>query len=343
MDPAGSHPHPDEDEQYSGSRRSGRFRFKKSRSHSRRDDDSGHRHHHHRHHRHREGKRSRRDEPDEGENTSKRHKIYTDNNNSADAHDTGELSPDAAFRESLFDALGDDEGADYWESVYGQPIHTYPIPSVPKGPKGKLEQMSDDEYASYVRARMWERTHEGVMEERERLRAEKAKFKEEQRKWERESQERIRFECTVQDSLRRGRERKRAKAWTSVWSEYRQSWQELDRMVAMINAKGEDAGMQSLRNLLFWPVESGKRKEVSPESVREFIRHAPPGPPDSTTREPKRKDLLAILKTERVRWHPDKIQHRYGVLGIEAVVMQSVTEVFQIIDQMWNDEREKED
>ena len=35
------------------------------------------------------------------------------------------LSPDTAFRESLFDALADDEGAAFWEGVYGQPIHSY--------------------------------------------------------------------------------------------------------------------------------------------------------------------------------------------------------------------------
>ncbi|PYH90802.1 hypothetical protein BO71DRAFT_401948 [Aspergillus ellipticus CBS 707.79] len=52
--------------------------------------------------------------------------------------------------------------------------------------------------------------------------------------------------------------------------------------------------------------------------------------------------LLATLKVERVRWHPDKIQHRYGGLGIEEVVMRSVTEVFQIVDHMWNEEREKQ-
>ena len=52
-------------------------------------------------------------------------------------------------------------------------------------------------------------------------------------------------------------------------------------------------------------------------------------------------DLLATLKTERVRWHPDKIQHRYSALGIEDDVMRSVTEVFQIVDRMWSEERER--
>src|SRR5436853_946524 len=50
------------------------------------------------------------------------------------------ISPEAAFRESLFDAMADDEGAMFWESVYGQPIHNYPKTYVNQR-TGKLEQM----------------------------------------------------------------------------------------------------------------------------------------------------------------------------------------------------------
>ncbi|RJE20891.1 hypothetical protein PHISCL_06787, partial [Aspergillus sclerotialis] len=83
---------------------------------------------------------------------------------------------------------------------------------------------------------------------------------------------------------------------------------------------------------------SGKRRDVSQAAVEEFMRHAP-SPSGDCGDTPQ--DLMATLKAERVRWHPDKIQHRYGVLGIDDVVMQSVTEVFQIVDQMWNEAREK--
>ncbi|CAG9944600.1 unnamed protein product [Clonostachys rosea f. rosea IK726] len=70
--------------------------------------------------------------------------------------------PQAAFRESLFDAMADDEGALYWEGVYGQPVHVY------SNERGELERMSDEEYAAYVRQKMWEKTHAGLMEERAR-------------------------------------------------------------------------------------------------------------------------------------------------------------------------------
>ncbi|KAJ4304391.1 hypothetical protein N0V88_002004 [Collariella sp. IMI 366227] len=65
--------------------------------------------------------------------------------------------------------MADDEGAAYWESVYGQPIHVYSRPSHSSHShpsNGQLERMTDDEYASYVRQKMWEKTHAGLLEAR---------------------------------------------------------------------------------------------------------------------------------------------------------------------------------
>ncbi|KAJ5974511.1 hypothetical protein N7481_011721 [Penicillium waksmanii] len=256
------------------------------------------------------------------------------------------LDGEAAFRESLFDALGDDEGAAYWESVYGQPIHNYAVPEIPKGPDGELERMDEEEYATYVRAQMWTRTREGMMAEQDRLRAErrKAKIREEGQQRQRgRDAERDAFERAMEDSLRRGQERRKGKAWVGVWGRYLEGWEGVQKAVLQCQdpstaaADGGDGEEKSggstaatpLRNLLFWPVESGKRCDVTPAAVEEFLKHAPEG------------NLLSTLKVERVRWHPDKIQHRYGVLGVDEKVMRSVTEVFQIVDRMWNEERER--
>ncbi|BDD59228.1 hypothetical protein MPDQ_000182 [Monascus purpureus] len=312
--------------------KNGKFCFK-SKSRSREDDH--HRSHRHKHRRHHHG---------DDDSSAKRRKTRHGRAPSMSPEYNSHPSADAAFRESLFDALADDEGAAYWESVYGQPIHTYSIPSVPKGPNGELEQMSDDEYAAYVRARMWEKTHEGIMEERERLRAEKAKQKEQQQKWERETHERTQFDRAMEESLRRGRERRRAKAWNSTWIEYQRSWEKLDRLVVPGQGgegEGKENGAKGFQNFIFWPVESGNRKDVSPEAVEEFLRHAPRDRAREQAEDDPLRGLLAVLKTERIRWHPDKIQHRYGALGIDDAVIRSVTEVFQIIDRMWNEEREK--
>lgn len=255
-----------------------------------------------------------------------------------------DLSPNAAFRESLFDAMGDDEGAAYWESVYGQPIHNYAVPSVER-PGGELEQMNDEEYAAYVRARMWARTREGMLEQQEQQREQRRKQKERERKTSPGS-ERKAFQRVVYENMRQTQERKLRRQWEGVWVKYLSSWTEIETEKnastsepttmttagAEAEAKAESTtkpALQPLRNLLFWPVLSGKRCDVTPEAVKEFMMHAPA------------ETLPVILKTERVRWHPDKMQQRYSVLGIDEVVLRSVTQVFQIIDQMWSEQRER--
>ncbi|KNG79829.1 hypothetical protein ANOM_011917, partial [Aspergillus nomiae NRRL 13137] len=177
----------------------GKFRFKSSKpksSSSRRDEPSSTHHHHHRH-RHSSSHRHR----------SRRH--HRRRSASPTPDEQPGLNADAAFRESLFDALGDDEGAAYWESVYGQPIHNYAVPDVPKGPNGELEQMDEEEYASYVRTKMWERTREGMLAEQERLRAEKARQRRREERREEDLREKMRFERAMEESLRRGKERRR--------------------------------------------------------------------------------------------------------------------------------------
>ncbi|KAF3394340.1 hypothetical protein F1880_004708 [Penicillium rolfsii] len=334
-------------------RSKGRFRFKSSSSRSTKHHDRHNdRHHHHHHHSSSDTRRKRRsssprasksnDESHSHSRPSKRRHKHHHNHTQESPHDPTQpapLSPSAAFRESLFDALGDDEGAAYWETVYGQPIHNYAVPEVPKGPDGELEQMSDEEYAAYVRSRMWERTREGMLEEQERLRAERRKARARESEAGEKERERWAFERAMEESLRRGAERKRRKNWEGIWKEYLSRWEEIGRVVGKMGGAGgaevkdgeqeKERDSPRLRNLLLWPVESGKRRDVNPDSVQEFLRHAPNG------------DLLGTLKMERVRWHPDKIQHRYSVLGIEDEVMRSVTEVFQIVDRMWTEERDR--
>jgi hypothetical protein len=318
--------------EYSKSR-SSKFRFKSSKSsrdsrHEDHDESRRHRHrHHHRHRSHHSSKRQKTDEaPPEPPGQDERHS----------------LSPDTAFRESLFDAMGDDEGAAYWESVYGQPIHTYSIPSVPKGPDGELEQMTDEEYTAYVRARMWERSHEGIMEERERQRQEKAKAKQSSEAGRRAHRERARFDEALEESLRRGEKRRRGKLWKTTWEKYLKSWEELSALSTSSKTTSPQEMAETklhIRNHIHWPVETGKRRDISRDAVKEFIQHAPSTSDSSAVHE----DFLSTLKAERIRWHPDKMLHRYGNLGLkdEKALVQSVTEVFQILDQLWIEEKER--
>ncbi|KAK8021449.1 hypothetical protein PG990_006587 [Apiospora arundinis] len=267
------------------------------RSHRRSHHDSEH-HKHRRRRRHRHRTRSRSPTP-------------------PNPHDPPPLDPEAAFRESLFDAMADDEGAAYWEGVYGQPIHVYANarqqPS--QGAGGELEQMTDDEYAAYVRQKMWEKTHQGLLEER--ARREEAK----RAKNDKEAEAR-RLTRQMEESLRRGEERRRRRSWRDKYEEYAAAWAEWD---------GTVEGMS-------WPVSSsgssGERAEISPETVRDFFVNG------LDPIEIGESVFLAKLKEERFKWHPDKIQQRLGP-GFDETVRRDVTAVFQIIDKLWSDIRAK--
>ncbi|KAI0165869.1 hypothetical protein GGR57DRAFT_139605 [Xylariaceae sp. FL1272] len=302
------------------SKRTSKFRFKSShsrshRSSSRRERDydekdgapprdrsrdcdrdrgreSSHRHHRHRHHHRHKRRRERTRSPAP-----------------PNPHEPPPLDAEAAFRESLFDAMADDEGAAYWEGVYGQPIHVYNQERA--GPDGELERMDDEEYARFVRRKMWEKTHQGLLEERARR---------EQRRREKEShkEEAARLTREMERSLRKGEERQRKRGWKDHWGRYVQAWESWDGSMDTIS----------------WPVQSARREDVDAAAVREFYVFGI----DLT--EVGEVEFLTKLKDERVRWHPDKIQQRLGG-KVDGVVMKDVTAVFQIIDELWSDTRSR--
>ena len=276
------------------------------------------------------------------------------------------LDPDTAFQESLFDALADDEGAAYWEGVYGQPIHMYSnIKTRSNGvggeeyghsgddEKGDLERMTDEEYASYVRARMFEKTHQHIIEERARREEERKRAKEKSRR-QRKEMEDERLRKKIEDSLRRGEERKRAGvAWKRAWEGYVSGWEDLatvrktssnagDGKMKGVEGDEEPDGLsrrrtrketRKLREVIPWPTQSGSWSDVSNEGVEAFFRNVPPA----------KMDMVALLKAERVRWHPDKVQQRFGggPDGVDEETMKRVTMVFQIIDHVWDKEKRK--
>ncbi|KAL8707557.1 MAG: hypothetical protein Q9220_007449 [cf. Caloplaca sp. 1 TL-2023] len=264
-----------------------------------------HRHHHHRHrhangHHHRNAHRRRSPSPI--------------------SHDT--FDPDTAFRESLFDALADDEGAAYWESVYGQPIHTYRpySSSANNNPEQvELQRMTDDDYASYVRARMWEKSHGYIIEERRRREEEtlrQNRRKEQDRRWERE----------IEEALRKGRERRDNKKWKDIWARYLRGWE-----AWALSAEQHDRGW---KERIPWPVESGQYKDTGREQVEMFFKQAL-----RQTELDKDTDCGNLLKSERIRWHPDRFLQRAGGQELDSGVLTAVTAIFQIIDGLWSEIR----
>lgn len=242
-----------------------------------------------------------------------------------EAKQSSEMASDEAFRESLFDALADDEGAAYWEGVYGQPVHIYPDHK--SGPDGKLERMTEEEYADYVRTKMWEKSHQHIVEEREaRKRAYDERKKQRQsseRDLEREETEREWIRSQMAESLKRGEERKKAKQAMAAWGDYTRKWDEIKTTQDL-----SEKNASEVRRIIPWPVVSGDAKEISKDAIKEFL----------STSSTWKEDRGVVLKTERVRWHPDKMQQRFGQ-HVDTETMKSVTAVFQIIDQLWNDLR----
>lgn len=251
------------------------------------------------------------------------------------------LPPETAFRESLWDAMGDDEGAAFWEGVYGQPIHTYP--DTYQNPQtGELEQMNEEEYAAHVRRKMWEKSWEGIEaakeEKRKSSERERKKVREEERQ---QSADKIGsfgyvFDLEVENSLARGQQRREKKRWKDLWEDYLKRWEDLQQLAKDRSHTSTDSDSLHLRNKIVWPVETGKHKDVKPEEVERFITQGI----RSTASADEAEDLLIqALKAERVRWHPDKVQQRYGFMEVDEITMAGVTSIFQVFDRMWNDLR----
>lgn len=228
------------------------------------------------------------------------------------------LDPETAFRESLFDAMADDEAASYWEQVYGQPIHVYSNEKV--GPQGELERMTDDEYAAYVRQKMFEKTHAGLLEEKARREQQRERRERERQDRRRERDENARRSRKLHDdmeqSLRRGEARRLRKEWDGLWGDYVDGWAAWDGDVAKLP----------------WPVKGGRRKGIEEEDVRTFFVQG------LNLEMVGERALATQLKEERVRWHPDKIQQRLGGV-VDEELMRDVTAIFQLIDRLWGQTR----
>jgi hypothetical protein len=267
----------------------------------------------------------------------------TDDNPTAYDDSVHSLPQETAFRESLFDALGDDEGAAFWESVYGQPIHTY-LNTYTDQETGALERMTDEGYAQYVRHQMWSKSREGIEAEREaRRREEKAEEQTEAKERARKSQGRTSynrddhtFDFEIEQSLRRGKERKEKRRWRTLWEGYLKKSADLQNLVK--EKPVGDLPQVSLLDDIAWPVESGRWKDLTPKEIEKFITN---GTANSNQDIYPDIALMSALKLERLRWHPDKVQQRYGSLGIDEQTMKGVTAVFQVLDRMWNEQRSR--
>ena len=321
-----------------------KFRFKSDGSEAqKRKHGSGHRHR----------RKQRRDEHKEVSREAAPHPFPRE-----PTDPTRDVVPDStvAFRDSLFDALADDEGAAYWESVYDQPIHVYPRPWV-ETPQGRLEQMSDDEYVAYVQTKMWEKKNPDLVLERERKEQQKQKEEEEKNRrrqeyvrrkeraaWERAQNEGAKrhtgedddtYEYTFDmgdrgDDATKGFNEKR-NAYRTAWTEYLATWDQLKHeLLAMRSSTTANEDVKYSSRQLPWPVLSPA--PVNKQNIEDFMRH--------TDFRDDGRTRLQLLKAERVRWHPDKVQQRFSG-RIDKDTVKKVTAVFQVVDDLVEEERKR--
>ena len=276
-----------------------------------------------------------------------------------------DIDPDVTFRETLFDAMADDEGAEFYARAYNTPVEAFD--------RSKLEQMGEEEYATYVRTQMWLRTPEYLDSERQRKDRERTRAKlraEEELKAARRRKKRADFEEREKEQIKErwgegvddwyghvvlGQRELNKVDWEGAWKRYVRGWKELGQGEDLIDL---GTAPQPLNLRIPYPLLSGKSKDITSDAISEFLQHCPaafiPDAPAKTTDESafvrdhasstsasrslkKMRDVEAVLKAERLRWHPDKIQQRFGpgyAGGIDADSMKVVTQVFQIVDSL---------
>jgi hypothetical protein len=258
----------------------------------------------------------------------------------------------AAFQTSLFDALADDEAASYWESVYSQPIHVYSRP-VEQTASGELQDMDDETYAAYVQRKMWEKQNPEIVLERERMekkRQEEREAKERRREefvrarqkeaWTHASRARDTRDDEHDDPLGTKPSGQKSKhrepddeVYARAWAAYLQAWDALKAALAQSSSSTSGPPKPPSKRIP-WPTL--QNRPATRPNIEAFMRHAPV----TSEGEKSSSSQLQALKVERVRWHPDKVQQRFGG-AVDEGTMKVVTGVFQVVDDLVEEERKR--
>ena len=230
-----------------------------------------------------------------------------------------------------------------------------------------MHMMDDEKYVSYVRRKMWEKSHGYIFEERARREEGRKRRKEEEERRERKRRRRREEDEEIgEDSgndptaqLHDPFPRKEVirEEDTKAWERYQSKWEKLLTTTspshdANHQKKPNDRNTTSpapdpnrpyshtpkpIRNLIPWPTSSRTYNSLSPSAIESFFRE---NAPLSTASDKEIKDdgglLRKVMKVERVRWHPDKMQQRLGQrLRMDEETLRGVTMVFQVVDGLY--------
>ncbi|PNS19604.1 hypothetical protein CAC42_7448 [Sphaceloma murrayae] len=119
--------------------------------------------------------------------------------------------------------------------------------------------------------------------------------------------------------------------WPGVVTMYRRFWS-LDKYTDPNQDKDASKDV-SLLFRLYFPVESGQYYDVEDAAVKTFYEKATlywGG------------NVLETLKTERTKWHPDKIDQRFAGHRDLNRAKECANVVFRVLNTMFNEERQKQ-
>ncbi|KAH8589365.1 hypothetical protein B0O99DRAFT_637090 [Bisporella sp. PMI_857] len=230
------------------------------------------------------------------------------------------------------DALLSSEGAANFEGIYGQPIDRFPRKKW--GSKGTWVPMTLPEFAHNVEVKLWEFGPEGMEAARAKHEEARQKKEEEERKHETDFQDAQQKKERAKQERAKEREKHEAekarakkaatvrwaKLWAEAWDTYTTKWEQVETGRVRISV-----------STIPWPVWGGSYKDLNATTVGQFFRKAPR---EKVWRgfNPENEQLRELLKQERARWHPDKINQKYGGQDIDRDVIEAVTEVSKLLN-----------
>lgn len=177
-------------------------------------------------------------------------------------------------------------------------------------------------------------------EEKARKEGEERARKERQEREERERQERQQREARARREGAANRQRAEAAAKVlrnkARWDRYTRAWAELS------NATAQSRMTRNPRNSIPWPTDAGTFSSCQSAEAADIEAFFHYGLLSPVIPGKKSAELLAILKAEKVRWHPDKMQRLFVHTGaLDDETLRTATAVSQVVNRMNQEEQEK--
>ncbi|KAF8161318.1 hypothetical protein B0H34DRAFT_781867 [Crassisporium funariophilum] len=269
------------------------------------------------------------------------------------------------FRAKMFDAMGDDERLDAIETQFNdfaQVPDRWRTAGAGERRGNMVENdgylkmdprhMDDEEYAEWIRAGMYRKTHAEEYAEQERKKAAKAARRAEEKERRAET---ARLEKAAEEERKRKKLERESRRWDYAREEYAARW------MALLSAAGDqgsaDSNMQSLTfDDIPWPIAAAHRQkpekrrhreedsrqrigveELTAEAIATFLLPSVGGAGVGAVvpEEERKKERKDKLRETFLRFHPDKFEGRF-IKRIKESERQKVREAIGQVSRVLN-------